>query len=77
LLGLNGFVSIVVCGAIVSILTVVVPTEVMLPTLSSAIHLIVVMPSLERLKEAIAPATSTPWVTVSLPSIVGSAPSVE
>ena len=51
--------------------------EVMLPTLSSAIHLTVVTPSAERLNEALAPATSVPFVTLSLLSIAGSLPSVE
>src|SRR5216684_6713626 len=77
LLGSAGFVPIVVCGAIVSISTVFEPTEVMLPTLSSAIHLTVVTPSAERLNEALAPATSMPFVTLSLLSIAGSLPSVE
>ena len=72
-----GFVPIVVCGAIVSISTVFEPTEVMLPTLSSAIHLTVVTPSAERLNEALAPATSMPFVTLSLLSIAGLVPSVE
>ena len=48
----------------------------MLPTLSSAIHLTVVVPSAVMLKLADAPATSVPLVTVSLPLIVGALPSV-
>ena len=48
----------------------------MLPTLSSAIHLTVVVPSVEMLKLALEPATSVPLVTVSLPLIVGAEPSV-
>ena len=68
---------IVVCGAIVSILTVFEPTAPMLPTSSSAIHLTVVTPSAEMLSGALEPATSVPWVTLSLPSIAGSVPSVE
>jgi len=67
---------IVVAGAIVSIWTVFEPTAVILPTLSSAIHLTVVVPCAEMLKEAVAPATPVPAVTTSLPSIVGSVPSV-
>ena len=76
LLGFDGFAPIVVVGAIVSIFTVFVPTAVMLPTLSSAIHLTVVVPSVETLKDALEPATAVPLVTSSLPSIVGSLPSV-
>ena len=45
----------------------------MLPTLSSAIHLTVVVPSVVTLKLALAPATAVPLVTVSLPLIVGCA----
>ena len=48
----------------------------MLPTLSSAIHLTVVVPSVEMLKVALLPATSVPLVTTSLPLIVGALPSV-
>ena len=51
-------------------------TPLMLPTLSSANHLTVVVPSVEMLKLALAPATAVPLVTVSLPSMVGSVPSV-
>ena len=75
-LGSLGFAPIVVFGAIVSIWIVFVPTPVMLPTLSSAIHLTVVVPSAETLNDALPPATSVPTVTVSVPSIVGSLPSV-
>ena len=60
----------------VSSLTVWVVTLLMLPTLSSAIHLTVVVPSVVMLKVALAPATSVPLVTVSLPLIVGALPSV-
>ena len=48
----------------------------MLPTLSSAIHLTVVVPRVVMLKLALAPATGVPLVTVSLPLMVGSLPSV-
>ncbi len=60
----------------VSRLTVWEPTLLMLPTLSSAIHLTVVVPSAVTLTLALAPATAVPLVTVSLPSMVGSVPSV-
>ena len=63
-------------GAVVSSLTVWVVTLLMLPTLSSAIHLTVVVPSVVMLKLALAPATGVPLVTVSVPSMVGSLPSV-
>ena len=63
-------------GAVVSSLTVWVETLLMLPTLSSAIHLTVVVPSVEMLKVALEPATSVPLVTVSEPLIVGALPSV-
>ena len=48
----------------------------MLPTLSSAIHLIVVVPSLLTLRLALEPATAVPLVTTPLPLIVGALPSV-
>ncbi len=48
----------------------------MLPTLSSTIHLTVVVPRVESLKLAEAPATAVPLVTTSLPLIVGAEPSV-
>ena len=60
----------------VSSLTVWVETLLMLPTLSSASHLTVVVPRVESLKLALAPATSVPLVTLSLPLIVGALPSV-
>ncbi len=63
-------------GAVVSSCTVWVETLLMLPTLSSAIHLTVVVPSVESLKLAVAPATAVPLVTTSLPLIVGVLPSV-
>ena len=63
-------------GAVVSSLTIWLETLLMLPTLSSAIHLTVVVPSVEMLKVALEPATSVPLVTVSLPLIVGALPSV-
>ena len=63
-------------GAVVSSLTIWLETPEMLPTLSSAIHLTVVVPRVEMLKLAVAPATSVPLVTVSLPLIVGADPSV-
>ena len=63
-------------GAVVSSLTVWLETLLTLPTLSSAIHLTVVVPSVEMLKVALLPATSVPLVTVSLPLIVGALPSV-
>ena len=63
-------------GALVSSLTVWVVTPLMLPTLSSVSHLTVVVPSVLMLKVALAPATSVPLVTVSLPLIVGALPSV-
>ncbi len=63
-------------GAVVSSCTVWVETLLMLPTLSSTIHLTVVAPSVESLKLALAPATSVPLVTTSLPLIVGALPSV-
>ena len=59
-----------------SSLTVWVVTLLMLPTLSSAIHLTVVVPSAVTLKLALAPATGVPLVTESLPLMVGSLPSV-
>ena len=59
-----------------SSLTVWLETLLMLPTLSSAIHLTVVVPSVEMLKVALEPATSVPLVTVSAPLIVGALPSV-
>ena len=59
-----------------SSLTVWVVTPLMLPTLSSASHLTVVVPSVLMLKVALAPATSVPLVTESLPLIVGALPSV-
>ena len=58
-------------GALVSSLTVWVVTLLMLPTLSSAIHLTVVVPSAVTLKLALAPAT-----VVAVPLEVGSLPSV-
>ena len=60
----------------VSSLTICELTLLMLPTLSSAIHLTVVVPRVVMSKLADAPATSVPLVTVSLPLIVGSEPSV-
>ncbi len=63
-------------GALVSSLTVWVLTPLMLPTLSSTIHLTVVVPSVVMLKVALAPATVVPLVTLSLPLIVGALPSV-
>ena len=48
----------------------------MLPTLSSAIQRTSVMPSLLTLRLALPPVTSVPLVTVSLPLMVGSVPSV-
>ena len=60
----------------VSSLTIWLLTVLMLPTLSSAIHLTVVVPSVEMLKLAVLPATAVPLVTVSLPLIVGALPSV-
>ncbi len=60
----------------VSSLTVWVVTLLMLPTLSSASHLTVVVPSVVMLKVALAPATAVPLVTLSLPLMVGSLPSV-
>ena len=63
-------------GAVVSSLTVWVETLLMLPTLSSVSHLTVVVPRVESLKLALAPAISVPLVTVSLPLIVGALPSV-
>ena len=48
----------------------------MLPTLSSAIHLIVVVPSEVTSKAAVGPVTSVPFVTVSVASIAGVEPSV-
>ncbi len=59
-----------------SSLTVCVETLLMLPTLSSAIHLTVVVPRVESLKLALAPATAVPLVTTSEPLIVGAEPSV-
>ncbi len=63
-------------GAVVSSLTVWVVTVLMLPTLSSVIHLTVVVPRVVMLKLAFAPAMGVPLVTVSLPLMVGSVPSV-
>ena len=63
-------------GAVVSSSTVWLLTLLMLPTLSSAIHLTVVVPRVVMLKLALLPAISVPLVTVSLPLIVGSEPSV-
>ena len=60
----------------VSSFTIWLETPEMLPTLSSAIHLTVVVPSVEMLKVALEPAISVPLVTVSLPLIVGAEPSV-
>ena len=57
-------------------MTIWLLTPLMLPTLSSAIHLTVVVPSLLTLRLAVAPATAVPLVTVSLPLIVGAEPSV-
>ena len=48
----------------------------MLPTLSSAIHLTVLVPRLVMLKLADVASTSVPLVTTSLPLIVGALPSV-
>ena len=76
LLGLDGFAPMLVVGGIVSIFTVWVPTAVMLPTLSSASHSIVVVPSAETLNVALEPATAVPLVTTSLPLIAGAEPSV-
>ena len=76
LLGFDGLAPIVVVGAIVSICTVCVPTPVTLPTLSSAIHLTVVVPSAETLNVALDPPTAVPLVTTSLPLIAGAEPSV-
>ena len=56
--------------------TVWVETLLMLPTLSSTIHLTVVVPSVESLKLALEPATAVPLVTTSLPLIAGVLPSV-
>ena len=63
-------------GAVVSSLTVWVETPEMLPTLSSAIHLTVLVPRLVMLKLADVASTSVPLVTTSLPLIVGALPSV-
>ena len=63
-------------GALVSSLTTCVAGLEMLPTLSSAIQVIVVVPSLVTLKLAMVASTSVPWVTRSLPLIVGVEPSV-
>ncbi len=59
-------------GALVSSLTVWVVTLEMLPTLSWAIHLTVVVPSVVMLKLAVAPATvvAVPLEAGSLPSVV-------
>ena len=59
-----------------SSLTVWLLTPLMLPTLSSAIHLTVFVPSVVTFRLAVAPATSVPLVTTSLPLIVGAEPSV-
>ena len=56
--------------------TTCVVTPLMLPTLSSAIHLTVVVPSLLTFRLAFAPATAVPLVTTSLPLMVGALPSV-
>ncbi len=63
-------------GGVVSSSTTCEVTPLMLPTLSSAIHLTVVVPSLLTFRLAFAPATAVPLVTTSLPSIVGAEPSV-
>ena len=63
-------------GALVSSFTVCVPVAEMLPTLSSASHLIVVVPSVVTLKLADDASTSVPLVTTSLPLIAGALPSV-
>ena len=63
-------------GAVVSSLTIWLEMPLMLPTLSSAIHLTVVVPSLVTFRLAFAPATAVPLVTTSLPLIVGALPSV-
>ena len=60
----------------VSSLTVWLLTLLMLPTLSSTIHLTVFVPSVEMLKLAELASTSVPLVTASLPLIVGALPSV-
>ena len=59
-----------------SSLTIWLLTPLMLPTLSSASHLTVLVPSVLMLKLAELPATAVPLVTVSLPLIVGAEPSV-
>ncbi len=61
---------------VVSSWTIWLETELMLPTLSSAIHLTVVVPSVGSLKLALAPATAVPLVTTSEPLIVGALPFV-
>ena len=63
-------------GGVVSSSTICVVTPLMLPTLSSAIHLTVVVPSLLTFRLAFAPATAVPLVTTSLPLMVGALPSV-
>ena len=63
-------------GALVSSLTICVAGLEMLPTLSSTIQVIVVVPWLVTLKLAEVASTSVPWVTTSLPLIVGVEPSV-
>ena len=63
-------------GAFVSSLTIWLEMPLMLPTLSSAIHLTVVVPSLLTLRLAEPASTSVPFVTASLPLIVGALPSV-
>ena len=63
-------------GAEVSSLTSWLELLEMLPTLSSAIHFTVVVPSAVTSKPALAPGTSVPFVTLSLPSIAGALPSV-
>ena len=63
-------------GALVSSLTVCVETLLMLPTLSSTIQDTVFVPRLVMLKLAVVASTSVPWVTTSLPLIVGVEPSV-
>ena len=63
-------------GAVVSSWTTCEPTPLRLPTLSSAIQRMSVLPSLLTLTLALLPATSVPLVTVSAPLMVGSVPSV-
>ena len=68
--------SVGVFGAVVSSLTVCVVIVETLPTLSSASHFTVVVPSATMLKLAVAASTSLPLVTTSLPLIAGAVPSV-